>query len=315
MNFRTQISINNKSKNLIDHKSNILLFGSCFTENIGDKLNYFKFKNTINPFGLLFHPKAIETLITNAINEKEYLEKDVFFHNERWHCYDAHSELSFSSKEELIATLNNTINATHQLINSSSHIVITLGPSWIYRFIESDAIIANCHKIPQKKFLKQLLSVDEIIASLGAIISLIKSVNPKAEIIFNVSPVRHLKDGFTENMQSKAHLLTAIHQVVEPRNHIHYFPSYEIMMDDLREYRFYKSDMIHPNKTAMEYIWQQFQDTWIDENSIDLMTEIDTIQKGLAHRPFNENSTQHQQFIDSLQQEINKLQKQHQITF
>ncbi|PHR71395.1 MAG: GSCFA domain-containing protein [Lutibacter sp.] len=315
MNFRTQISIKNKSNNLIDHRSKILLFGSCFTENIGDKLNYFKFQNTVNPFGILFHPKAIENLITSATNKKEYTEKDIFFQNERWHCFEAHSELSSSSKEELIKNLNFRISSTNKQLLESTHLIITLGTSWIYRFIESDTIVANCHKIPQKKFLKELLTVTEISSSLEAIISLIKSVNPKIEILFTVSPVRHLKDGFTENMLSKAHLISAIHNVIEPRNHTHYFPSYEIMMDDLREYRFYKNDMIHPNETAIAYIWQQFKNTWIDTNSIDLIAEIDSIQKGLEHRPFNENSVQHQQFIEGLQLKINKLQENHKITF
>jgi len=315
MNFRTQIPATFSAHSQIDHTSNILLFGSCFTENIGGKLNYFKLRNTVNPFGILFHPKAIENGITNAINEKKYTEKDVFFHNERWHCFDAHSELSDTSKEELLLNLNSTIKSTNQQLHNSTHLIITLGTSWIYRFIESDTIVANCHKISQKKFLKEILSVDEIIASLESIISLVKNINPKVEIIFTVSPIRHLKDGFLENSRSKAHLLAAIHQVIEPRNHTHYFSSYEIMMDDLRDYRFYKSDMIHPNKTAIEYIWNQFKNTWIDENSFDLMNEIDTIQKGLAHRPFNENSTQHKLFEENLTLKINQLEKQLNITF
>ncbi|MCF6280284.1 MAG: GSCFA domain-containing protein [Flavobacteriaceae bacterium] len=318
MNFRTQIPITSttlSNRSQINHKSKILLFGSCFTKNIGEKLNYFKFQNIINPFGILFHPKAIENSITNAINEKEYTKNDVFLHNERWHCFDAHSELSNSSKEELLLNLNSAVKLTNQQIFKSTHIIITLGTAWIYRFINNDKIVANCHKIPQKKILKEILSVDEIITSLESIISLVKSINPKVKIIFTVSPVRHLKDGFIENTQSKAHLLTAIHQVVEPRNHTHYFPSYEIMLDDLRDYRFYKRDMIHPNETAIEYIWQQFQNTWIDTNSYNLMNEIDTIQKGLSHRPFNENSTQHQEFLENLQLKINKIQEQYQITF
>lgn len=314
MNFRTQIPLK-KAHNQIDYDSSILLFGSCFSENIGDKLTYFKFQNTINPFGILFHPKAIENLITNAINEKKYTDKDVFFNNERWHCFEAHSELSNTSKEELIKKLNNNITSTHKLLNSSTHIIITFGTAWMYRHIETDTIVANCHKIPQKKFLKEIVSVDKITESLDAIIQLVKSANKEVRIIFTVSPVRHLKDGFVENSQSKAHLLAAIHQVVEPRNYTHYFPSYEIMMDDLREYRFYKNDMIHPNETAINYIWQQFQNTWIDEKSTDLMTEIDTIQKGLSHRPFNENSAEHQQFKEKLILKINQLKEQHKITF
>lgn len=314
MNFRTQIPFL-KAHNQIDYSSKIMLFGSCFSENIGKKLDYFKFQNSINPFGILFHPKAIESLITNAINEKKYTDEDIFFHNERWHCYGAHSELSNPSKDELLQILNSRISSTHKQLHTSTHVIITLGTSWIYRFIESDTIVANCHKIPQKKFLKELLSIEEIINSLHAIISLLKNINPKVEVIFTVSPIRHLKDGFIENTRSKAHLITAIHQVVEPRNNIHYFSSYEIMMDDLRDYRFYNSDMIHPNESAINYIWEQFKGTWIHKDSHTLMDEIDTIQKGLSHRPFNENSEQHQKFIEDLHLKINKLRDKNSIIF
>ena len=314
MNFRTQIPTN-KTLNQIDYDSDLLLLGSCFTENIGNKFLHFKFRTSINPFGILFHPKAIEKLITNSINQKEYNDADVFFYNERWHCFDVHSDLSNPSKEVLLQNLNEAITTTHQELNNVSHLIITLGTSWIYRKIESDTIVANCHKVPQKKFLKELLSVDEITGSLENIIALIKSVNPAIEIIFTVSPVRHLKDGFVENSLSKANLIAGMHQVIEPRNHTHYFPSFEIMLDDLRDYRFYKSDMLHPNETAINYIWQQFQTTWISDNSIELMDEIDTIQKGLAHRPFNEVSEQHQQFLENLHLKINALKTQHNITF
>jgi lysophospholipase L1-like esterase len=317
VNFRTQIPLNNSlsEQSKIDYSSKVVLFGSCFSENISKKLSYFKFQNFSNPFGILFHPIAIERLITNAINQKEYSEKEVFFHNERWHCFDAHSELSDISKEELIKNLNSQISSTYKQLHESTHLIITLGTSWIYRHIESDKIVANCHKVPQKKFLKELLSVDEISSNLEAIISLIKSVNPKTEIIFTASPVRHLKDGFTENSLSKAHLISAIHNVTEPRNHSHYFPSFEIMMDDLREYRFYNSDMIHPNETAINYIWEAFKSVWIHKESVNLMSEIDTIQKGLSHRPFNKNSKQHLLFLENLQLKISALQENYTITF
>ena len=315
MNLQTKITLKKETRNPISYNSKILLFGSCFSENIGSKIAYFKFKNTINPFGILFHPIAIETLITNVVNEKVYTEKDVFFHNERWHCYEAHSELSNPSKKDLLLKLNAAITTANTQLEEASHIIITLGTSWTYRLIETDTVVANCHKVPQKKFLKELLPIDEITNSLEAIISLIKSVNNNTEVIFTVSPVRHLKDGFVENTRSKSHLLSAIHQVVAPRNHTHYFPSYEIMMDDLRDYRFYNSDMIHPNETAIEYIWEQFKNTWIHQDSDTVMTEVDSIQKGLSHRPFNENSEQHQKFIVNLNLKIYNLQEQHSITF
>jgi lysophospholipase L1-like esterase len=315
MNLQTKITLKKETRNPISYNSKIFLFGSCFSENIGSKIEYFKFENTINPFGILFHPIAIEMLITNIVNEKIYTEKDIFFHNERWHCYEAHSELSNPSKEDLLLKLNAAISTANTQLKEVSHVIITLGTSWAYRLIENDTIVANCHKVPQKKFLKELLLIDEITNSLEAIITLIKSVNNNIEIIFTVSPVRHLKDGFVENMRSKSHLLSAIHQVVTPRDHTHYFPSYEIMMDDLRDYRFYSSDMIHPNETAINYIWEAFKTVWIHEKSTDLMSEIDTIQKGLSHRPFNKNSKQHLLFLENLQLKISALQENHTITF
>ena len=319
MNLQTHIPLSKETRHPIDYNSNVSLLGSCFSENIGDKLNYFKFQSKQNPFGILFQPKAIETLVTNAINEKEYSEagtepsrsEDVFLLNERYHCFDAHSQLSNVSKEGLLNNLNQAIKHTHQQIHESTHIVITLGTSWVYRLIESDAIVANCHKVPQKKFLKELLSVDEIAESLESITALIRAVNPTVNFIFTVSPVRHLKDGFVQNQQSKSHLIAAIHQVVESRKRLFHFPSYEIMMDELRDYRFYAEDMIHPNQTAINYIWEKFSDTWISESSESTMKKVDSIQKRKNHRPFNPNSEVHQQFLKRVSEDIQEIQKEH----
>jgi lysophospholipase L1-like esterase len=307
MKLQTKIPLQPQEHNQLDYNSNVLLLGSCFVENIGKKLDYFKFQNLQNPFGILFHQLAIETLITNAINEKEYTEEDIFFHNEQWHCYDAHSKLSASSKEELLNNLNQQIKATNQQINESTHIIITLGTAWVYRHIETDTIVANCHKVPQKKFLKELLSADEISESLESIIALIKSVNIKVSILFTVSPVRHLKDGFVGNTQSKAQLISAIHQVVESRSSIYYFPSYEIMMDELRDYRFYAEDMIHPNQTAVDYIWDKFRKVWISKSAAKTMDDIDVVQKGINHKPFNPNSKAHKLFLQNLEEKKKSL--------
>ncbi|GAA4893019.1 GSCFA domain-containing protein [Flaviramulus aquimarinus] len=314
MKLQTKMPLDKQSKNVIDYNSNALLLGSCFSENIGKKLDYFKFQNLQNPFGILFHPKAIETLITNAINKKEYLEKDVFFHNEQWHCFDAHSKLSNTSKKDLLNELNNQIRLTTKQIQESTHIIITLGTSWVYRFIETNNIVANCHKVPQKQFKKELLSAEEMLNTLTNISDLIQSINLEASIIFTVSPVRHLKDGFVENTQSKAHLISAIHQFLnqKPSSNCqsYYFPSYEIMMDELRDYRFYNDDMIHPNQTAINYIWDTFKSVWISDESFKIMDNVETIQKGLQHKAFNAESKAHQNFVQKLKVKINKLQNQ-----
>jgi lysophospholipase L1-like esterase len=263
-----------------------------------------------NPLGILFHPKAIETLITNAINEKEYSHEDIFTQNERYHSFDAHSKLSDVSPEKLLENLNQAIEKTQQQIHQATHMIITLGTAWVYRFIASDRIVANCHKVPQKQFLKELITVAEIVESLDAIITLIREVNPNLNFIFTVSPVRHLKDGFVENQRSKSHLIAAIHELVEPRKRIFYFPSYEMLMDELRDYRFYAEDMVHPNATAIQYIWERFADTWISASASLTMKQVHSIQKRRQHKPFNPNSEEHAKFLRTLEQDVENLRKQ-----
>lgn len=306
MKFQTTIPLEKQSRNLIDYNSKILLLGSCFSENIGQKLDYFKLQNYQNPFGILFHPKAIEQFITDIINTKTFTKDDLIFQNERYHSFDVHSSLSEVDDNMILNNLNSQIIATSKFLKNTSHLVITLGTAWVYRFIEDDKIVANCHKIPQKKFLKELLTIAEISESLEAIISLVKNINPDINLLFTVSPVRHLKDGFVENMQSKSHLISAIHEVIDKRKSIHYFPTYEIMMDELRDYRFYAEDMIHPNNTAIQYIWEKFTFTWFSKNTTATLKEIDTIQKGIAHKPFNPKSKEHLKFLHnlSLKQEL-----------
>ncbi len=309
MKLQTIIPLERQSSNLIDYHSNILLLGSCFVENIGEKLDYFKFQNIQNPLGVLFQPKAIEVLIDRALKGRKYTEDNLFFHNEQWHCFDAHSKLSHSSKGVLLEQLNLILEETRKQIQQASHIIITLGTSWVYKHIKTDTIVANCHKVPQKLFEKRLLSVDDISESLKNILSLIRSVKYDTTVLFTVSPVRHIKDGFVENTQSKSHLITAIHRVV--KNKSFYFPSYEIMMDELRDYRFYKEDMIHPNGTAIKYIWEKLKTVWITEAASKTMYEVDGIQKGLQHKSFNPESKEHKQFLKSIEKKKDKLRNKY----
>lgn len=311
MKLQTEIPIPIESRNPISYYSKVVLLGSCFAESMGALFSHYKFQSLQNPFGILYHPKAIEQLIVHAINKKVYTQDDVFNLNERWHSFEAHSSKSDPNMATLISSLNKAIEVTHVHIQEATHIFITLGTSWVYRHIETDTVVANCHKVPQKKFLKELLSVSEIEASLNAMIALIKSVNRNASIVFTVSPIRHLRDGFVENQQSKSHLVSAIHKVVDGGRTASYFPSYEIMMDELRDYRFYKEDMIHPNEVAIRYIWNRFTNVWISEDAQQTMKEVHKIQSGLAHRSFHPDSEAHQRFLAGLQQQIDTLKNKH----
>ena len=307
MILQTKVIIKKEVISPISYASKIVLLGSCFSENIGNQLNHFKFQTVQNPFGILFHPKAIKELVANSIRKKTYTENDLVFQNERWHCFDAHSKLSALAKKDILLQLNTATTSTNTALKEATHLVITLGTSWVYRYNETNRIVSNCHKIPQKKFSKELLSVQEVTENLAEIIALIQSVNTSINIIFTVSPVRHLKDGFVENTQSKSHLIAGIQTLLSTsRGNLHYFPSYEIMMDELRDYRFYAEDLIHPNTTAIRYIWERFVATWMDEKASEKMQEIDTIQKGLSHRPFHVNSVQHQKFLTNLSSKITK---------
>jgi hypothetical protein len=311
MHFSTQIPII-KGSQPIDYNSRIVSLGSCFAVNIGQKFDYFKLRNTTNPFGILFHPLALQKFISFTVNKKTFTQADIFFSNERWHCFDAHSDLSANSAEELLANLNAATASAYAEIKTATHIIITLGTAWVYRKTASGNLVANCHKVPQKQFTKELLSVQDIQHSLSGIINLVKEANPQAHIIFTVSPVRHIKDGFTENQWSKANLLSALLSTVNrPLSTCSYFPSYEIMMDELRDYRFYAQDMIHPNQTAIDYIWERFTEAWITPEAQQTMKLADTIQKGLQHRSFNPESQQHHAFLSKLTDKITALQKQY----
>jgi len=309
-----------KSNQPIDYNSRIISFGSCFAENMGEKLEYFKFQTTTNPYGILFHPLAIEKLISSALSEKQFTEKDIFFHNERWHCFDVHSDLSNEDKKMFIKQLNTTLLETKKALLDATHCIITLGTAWVYRFKKTNQVAANCHKVPQKAFEKVLLSIEEIETSLENSIAILRKVNPNIIFIFTISPVRHLKDGFVENQVSKSHLISALQGVLNKKNSPllwggdgggDYFPSFEIIMDELRDYRFYAEDMLHPSQVAINYIWRRFVETWISEEVLPTMKEVESIQRDLRHKPFHKKSKAHVAFLSKLEEKIYQLQKKY----
>jgi len=305
MKLQTTITIP-KAGNLIDYDAKVLLLGSCFSQNIGQKLEYYKFQNLINPFGILFHPLAIESLIQRACADRVFTSEDIFFHNERWQSFEVHSELSQLDKDNFLKQMNLQLKLFRDYLFEASHIILTFGTSFVYRHLESDAIVANCHKVPQNAFQKQLLTVNESQQSISNIIRLISEVNKKATIIGTVSPVRHIKDGIVENNRSKSQLVVSVMNVSEEKQ-LNYFPSFEIMMDQLRDYRFYKEDLIHPNETAIAIIWEKFIDAWVNPSTEALRVRIEKIQQGLSHRPFNAETASHKLFLKDLQSKIELL--------
>lgn len=309
MNFTTKVPVT-QYESPIDYNSSSVSIGSCFADTMGAKFDYFRFRNTVNPFGVIFNPVSIEKIAERIVNRRLFTEKDIFCHNDLWHCYEVHSELSHPDKETFLKSLNAVLESTNSQITESTHILITYGTSWIYRNLDSNEIVANCHKVPQKEFIKEILSVETIGQSIQNTIALIQKINPGCQFIFTISPVRHIKDGFAENQRSKAHLITALHHVIANLPSANYFPSYEIMMDELRDYRFYADDMLHPSQSAIDYIWERFSEKYVSNACFIAMQEVDSIQKGLAHRPFNPDTASHKKFLEGINQKIIKLQEQ-----
>jgi hypothetical protein len=314
MQFTTKVSIQ-KSQNPIIYESKIMAFGSCFAENIGTKFDYYKFQNNTNPFGIIFNPVSIKKLVHRIVNQIKFTQEDIFYHNDLWHCYEVHSQLSNLNKEEFLETLNQIIEQSYNQIIHTSHFIITYGTSWVYRLRQAQSdkctLVANCHKVPQKEFAKELLSTEIIEKSIQNTVDLIQKVNPKCQFIFTISPVRHIKDGFIENTLSKSHLISALHKALDFQlPTFDYFPSYEIMMDELRDYRFYADDMLHPNQTAIDYIWYQFLENYIHNHAYQTLQEVEAIQKALNHKPFNPTSESHIKFLETLELKIHKLKNQ-----
>lgn len=293
MQFRTELLIN-PTLHSIDYQSKIMMIGSCFAENIGDKLSYYQFPSMINSMGILFQPTALEKWIDRVVHLKYYQESDFFKTNHHvWQCYELHSKNGHVILEEAVNLANQKLLQTHQFLIDATHVGITLGTAWGYELKESKQLVANCHKMPASLFEKKLLGVEEIQTSISNIIQWIHQINPKASFIFTISPIRHLKDGFVENQLSKSHLFAALHSINHQPTTINYFPSYEIMMDDLRDYRFYAADMIHPNPIAIDYIWDKFISTFTTEITRKQMDLVSQWQKFRHHRPINPEQTPH----------------------
>ena len=296
MQFRTPVKINRREFGL-SHFTSTLMLGSCFTENIGRKLQYYKFPVMTNPFGVLYNPHSIKNAAETLTGKQHFSEELIGEHNNKWFSFYHDTSYSAANKKALIEKIESAKNEAAEFLKKTSLLIITFGTGWAFRHIDKNIIVANCHKLPSRDFHRELLSPENIIANYKELINEIYRINPKVQIIFTVSPIRHWRDGAVKNQLSKASLIYSIHKIIEQYPKIDYFPSYEIVMDELRDYRFYAKDMIHLNETAIDYIWERFAETYITENSFRLMSEVEKIQKAKSHRPFNPKSTEYQNFL------------------
>jgi len=288
MRFRTVVEpLSSDSK--IDFNSPVVTAGSCFAENIHNKLQYYLFKSKSNSHGIVYNPLSITKAINDAVTNKKYTGDELLEYNGKWISLNHHGSFSKYSPEESLSIINSSISEMHDFIKKANFIIITPGTAWYYIHRNTGTVAGNCHRLPQADFSKKILSVGEITNSFNESLSLLKQFNENIKIIFTVSPVRHWKDGAHENQLSKATLLLAIDQVMKENINVNYFPSYEILMDELRDYRFYGDDMLHPSGIAVDYIWNRFCDTYMAENTLNTMKEISKIRKTMSHSPMDNN--------------------------
>lgn len=295
--FRTKV-IPSISERKIDLEDQVLSFGSCFAKNIGQKLQDYKFSITINPFGTLFNPLSIFKLVNLAAHREIIEALGIVEQQGVFHHYDLHSDLSKLNKDELLSNANQVMHSVGVLLPATSCIIYTFGTAIVYERRETGEIVANCHKVPAYNFNRRMLSVDEIVHGFKVNYELIKSINKHTRFILTVSPVRHQKESFEQNNVSKSILRIACENIVLHNRDVEYFPAFEIMMDELRDYRFYAEDMLHPNAIATDFIWKKFQDSYFNKDQRDFVLKWKKVRKALAHRPFNRDSEQHQLFIN-----------------
>ncbi len=302
MQFQAHIAIKPLQPSISYHDK-LLLIGSCFTEHIGNYLMDVKFNVLQNPNGILFDPMSVCSSLQSYINNKQYTAEDLVYLNEAWHSWQHHSRFSGIDKNDILNTINQSQQAAHTFLKQADWLVITLGSSFVYQLVDNLQPVANCHKAPSQTFQKHLCTIEETTKAFEVVLGQLFQFNPELKVLFTISPVRHLRDGVVDNNRSKARLIEAVHHLVNKFDKLYYFPAYELVVDVLRDYRFFDIDLAHPNYAATQFVLEHFAESCMNKDTQQLMDEIKKLVIARNHKPFNPTSNQHQQFLK------NQLQK------
>ena len=315
MDFQTIVDIKKSNINL-NHSKGVVLLGSCFADNIGIFLKEAKFHVLSNPFGTLYNPMSIAWQIERCLSGEIFTNdsEEIFQDGEILHSWMHHTTFSADSRDAIVKNMNAALKQTQNTLQTAGTLIITFGTSIIYQLKSDGRLVANCHKQKDSLFVRKMLATDEISEKWTVLCQKLHTFNPNLQIIFTVSPIRHKRDGFHTNQLSKATLLLATENITESLKdtlNSDYFPSYEIMMDELRDYRFYADDMIHPSAVAVKHIWERFTDTYISKDDMSVIKQCMNIRNGLNHRTDNPDSAAYKQFITTIQQDIIKLKNRY----
>lgn len=291
----------------ITYRNKILLTGSCFTEHIGNFLLEHKFEVIQNPNGILFDPLSVSASLLSYIQLKKYTEENLFYLNEAWHSWQHHSRFSNIDKNECLRIINESQQQAHEFLKDADWLIITLGSAFTYKLVGHFQGVANCHKAPAQNFIKHLNTIEEIVTAFDNTIHQLFHFNNKLKIIFTISPVRHLRDGVIDNNRSKARLIESVHHLVNKFDKLYYFPAYELVIDVLRDYRFYDIDLAHPNYAATQFVLEKFSEACFDQSTRELLEEIKKIIIAKKHKSFNSGSALHKKFLEQQSEKTNQL--------
>jgi len=291
----------------VDYHSRWMLIGSCFAENMGMKLMENRFAVDCNPCGIVYNPESVAQVLERLMDERVVTPDELIWHEGKWMSWGHHGSFSASQREVCLEKMNARIYWGAEQLRRADVLLITFGTSWVYRHLQSGCVVANCHRFPERDFERFRLSVPEIVGLYERLLGQLERINPGVRVLFTVSPIRHWKDGAHGNQLSKSVLLLAIDELVKRRKRVYYFPSYEIVLDELRDYRFYAEDMLHVSGQAVDYIWSRFRDTFLSADALQVMRQVEKINKGLNHRPSDPESETYIAFRRKLEGELEQL--------
>ncbi len=309
MKFRTEVNIP-PQKQQISYRSKLLFMGSCFTENIGEIMKDLQFRIDVNPFGVNYNPSSVARNLWTLTNTKKYSGDDLHTSQGKWFSFDHHSDYSDSDRDACLKNINSRLDKARKNFNKTNFLLLTWGTAWVYVHKKTANVVSNCHKLPASDFSRHLLSVSQIVDTYTKLFTALRQAAPELKIILTVSPVRHWKDGPELNSVSKSSLILAANKLKEMFSYCEYFPAWEIAMDDLRDYRYYSDDLVHPNKQMIAYIWEKFSGAWLEEETVRVMKSVGKLANARNHRPFDPGSEQHQEFCRKQLAEILSLGKQ-----
>ena len=298
------------AKQEINYLHKLMMLGSCFSENIGKKLKEAFFQVDVNPFGVLYNPLSIAMSLERLIENKGFSRSDIFEYQSLWHSFFHSSSFSDVSPEKTLSNIQTRFDESCSFLKKTDFLLLTFGTAWVFEDRKTQSVVSNCHKLPSQHFNRRRLSIEEIVEHYTLLIAQLQQLNPSLRIIFTVSPIRHWKDGPHENNLSKSILLLSVEELQKKFKNVDYFPAYEIQMDELRDYRFYASDMLHPSETAINYIWEKFSDTYFSEQTKLIKQRMEHLTRQINHRALHPDSPQYFHFQEQIENEKEALRSE-----